>query len=186
MPEMKRLICLDPGHGGVDPGAIGQAGIKEADINLAVAMKLKTELAERGIPTVMTRDDDTFVSLQDRASKANAANAAVFISLHCNSAQNREANGAEVYYCIGSRPGEALANAIHASLIKATGLVDRGVKGTGFYVLRHTKMPAVLVELAFISNSGEEELLANEGFQLKAARAIASGIIDYLKGARKI
>lgn len=186
MPGMNRLICLDPGHGGVDPGAIGQAGTREADINLAVVMKLKMELAERGIPAVTTRDNDTFVSLQDRVMKANHAGAMAFVSVHCNSANNRKASGTEVFYCIGSRPGEVLARAVHDPLIRAIGLVDRGVKGAGFYVLRHTKMPAVLIELAFISNAGEEGLLISEGFQLKAARAIADGVINYLKGARRL
>lgn len=149
-------------------------------------MKLKTELAKRGIPAVTTRDDDTFVSLQDRAMKANHAGAIAFVSVHCNSANNREASGTEVFHCIGSRPGEVLARAVHDPLVRSIGLVDRGVKGAGFYVLRHTKMPAVLIELAFISNTGEEELLTSDGFQLKAARAIAEGVTNYLKGAKRL
>ncbi|MGB4285771.1 MAG: N-acetylmuramoyl-L-alanine amidase [Bacillota bacterium] len=179
MTDRMAVVVLDAGHGGNDPGAVGPKGTREADINLAVVERIRVELERQGIRAEVTRDGDTFVSLQDRAARANAANAAVFISIHCNSAANSEAHGTEVYFCTGSRRGEALARAIHGPLIKAGGLFDRGVKGAGYYVLRHTKMPVALVELAFISNEKEERLLRDEAFQAKVAKAIAEGIMEY-------
>lgn len=130
----------------------------------------------------MTRDNDNFISLQSRAIKANAVNAAFFVSIHCNAASDPNAGGTETYCATGSKQGEELARAIHRPLVTATGLKDRGVKAASFYVLRCTKMPAVLIELAFISNEKEEHLLKDTAFQEKVAEAIAKGIIAYTKG----
>ncbi len=132
------------------------------------------------MPAILTRAEDVFVSLKDRTAKANASGVTVFVSIHCNSAADERANGTEVYHSVGSRPGELLARAVHGPLIGATGLFDRGIKDARFYVLQHTKMPAILIELAFISNAKEEELLRTEEFQVKAAKAIAEGIVAYL------
>jgi N-acetylmuramoyl-L-alanine amidase len=86
MTDRMAVVVLDAGHGGNDPGAVGPKGTREADINLAVVERIRVELERQGIRAEVTRDGDTFVSLQDRAARANAANAAVFISIHCNSA----------------------------------------------------------------------------------------------------
>lgn len=147
---------------------------------MAVVLKIEEELRRHEVQTVLTRTKDTFVSLKDRASKANEVDAKIFVSIHCNSAANEGANGTEVYYSVGSNSGKLLARTIHSPLIRATGLSDRGVKSARFYVLRHTRMPATLVELAFISNPNEEELLRSEEFQARVAGAIAAGVMAYL------
>ncbi|HHY99034.1 MAG TPA: N-acetylmuramoyl-L-alanine amidase [Firmicutes bacterium] len=158
---------------------MGRTGTREADINLSVTQRIGDELKRHGISVLLTRTDDVFVSLKDRVNMANAADAAIFVSIHCNSAEDEGAHGTETYHSVGSKPGKILAETIHQSLVKAAGLFDRGVKEAKFYVLRRTKMPATLVELAFISNKDEEKLLKSEEFQQKTAKAIAEGIINH-------
>lgn len=145
-----------------------------------MAVKVGEELRREGISPIFTRTKDVSVSLKKRVAQANAVDAAAFVSVHCNSAENEDAHGVEVYYYTGSDAGKKLATAVNQPLHQATGLFNRGVKSAGFYVLRHTDMPAALVELAFISNEKEEELLRQEEFRTKAARAIAEGISEYL------
>ena len=174
-------ICIDPGHGGYDPGAVGPSGLKEKDITLAVSLLLAEKLRAAGQDVTLTRTGDiaswtSNTDLLKRCSLANQGGADVFISVHCNSAANPAATGTETYHHASSADGKRLARAVQGELVSALGLPDRGVKTAGFYVLRHTSMPAILVELAFICNPKEEALLAAPGFQAKAAQAIAKGI----------
>ena len=161
---------------------MGKLGTREADINLAVAARVAAVLRSGGIEVILTRTKDASVSLRTRVNRANNADAAAFVSLHCNSADSDASHGTEAYYYTTSDAGKKLATAILRPLVRATSLADRGVKSAGFYVLRHTRMPAALIELAFISNETEEELLRDESFQTKAARAIADGIVAWLRG----
>ncbi|OAT81121.1 N-acetylmuramoyl-L-alanine amidase [Desulfotomaculum copahuensis] len=169
-------IVIDPGHGGKDPGAVGHSGLKEANVNLQVALKVAEKLQRAGLSVKLTRTTDAFVDLQPRCDIANSWGADYFVSIHCNSAGAPQAYGTETYcYKFGGK-GEVLAKAIQAELIAATGRANRGVKEANFYVLRKTSMPAVLTELAFISNLEEERLLASAAYQEKCAMAIAKGI----------
>lgn len=180
-----KKVMEDPGHGGQDPGAIGPTGVQEKVITLAVAKKVAAILAQVAeVRLTREADQDLGVSLasdlKTRSRLANTWGADIFVSIHCNSADNSTATGTEVYcYTLGGQ-GEKLAKAIHDRLIPALGLVDRGVKTANFAVLRQTKMPAALVELAFISNPTEEAMLESPAYQDRAARAIAEGIADYL------
>lgn len=177
-------IVIDPGHGGKDPGAVGPSGIKEANVNLQVALKVAEKLRKAGVEVKLTRTGDVFVDLQPRCDIANSFNADYFVSIHCNSAGTPEARGTETYcYKLGSK-GEVLAKAIQAELIAVTGRADRGVKTANYYVLKRTNMPAVLIELAFLSNPEEERLLASVDYQEKCASAIAKGI-DYIIGGSR-
>jgi len=169
------IIMIDPGHSGTDPGAVGPSGVKEKDINLLVAERLHLLMAESGIEAYMTRIGDVEVPLAKRTELANSINADYFISIHANAATSPTAHGTETYYYYGSEEGRKLAEAVQAELVAATGLADRGIKESGFYVLRATAMPAILVELAFLSNPEEERLLATSAFQEKCARAIWEG-----------
>ena len=172
------IIMIDPGHGGGDNGAIGPSGVKEKDINLLVAERLHLLMAESGIEAYMTRKygPSVEVPLAKRTELANSINADYFISIHANAATSPTAHGTETYYYYGSEEGRKLAEAVQAELVAATGLADRGIKESGFYVLRATAMPAILVELAFLSNPEEERLLATSAFQEKCARAIWAGV----------
>lgn len=173
-------IVIDPGHGGKDPGAVGPSGIKEANVNLQVALKVADKLQRAGLSVKLTRTTDVFVDLQPRCGIANSWGADYFVSIHCNSAGTPQAYGTETYcYKFGGK-GEILAKAIQAELIAATGRANRGVKEANFYVLRETNMPAVLTELAFVSNPEEERLLASVAYQEKCALAIAKGIGKFI------
>lgn len=177
----KALVVIDPGHGGRDPGAIGPSGLKEADVNLLLAHLVKSRL-ERAFRVLMTRMEDQTVSLAARCALANTEGADLFVSLHCNAAANVLARGTESYYM--SAAGKTLAEHIHRGLV-ALGLTDRGVKRKSFHVLRHTNMTAVLVEVAFITNSLEEARLASTDFLNVAADAIAKAIQDYMQGGNR-
>lgn len=175
-------IILNPGHGpkntGVfDPGAVGPTGTREADINLAVAQLLKPLLEAAGAEVLVIRDGD----LADVVSQANASGGDYFISLHCNSFGEPSAQGTETYVYQADSPAKGLAEAIQAAAVKVLGTADRGIKTADYYVLRKTAMPALLVELAFLSNPAEEGLLADAGTQQRLALALADAIIENLE-----
>jgi len=180
-----KKIMIDPGHGGRDPGAVGPSGVQEKVITLAVVKQVASILAPVA-EVKLTRDGDIALGANlsaDLTARTNAANnwgADCFVSIHCNSAADHSAHGTETYHYPGSTLGAALAQAIHSKLIPALGLTDRGVKEANFAVLRQSKCPAALVELAFISNVAEEKLLNTPAFQAKAARAVAEGIAQFL------
>lgn len=185
----ENTVCIDAGHGGDDSGAVGTAGVKEKDVNLAVALKVGSILQQNNINVVYTRTNDNpswdtsdqSASLSKRCSIANNAKADIFVAIHCNSADDVEtANGTETYSYATGTNGEKLANLIQSELIKATGAANRGVKTANFYVLKNTSMPAVLTELGFLSNATEEKKLNDATYQQKCANGIAKAIIEYL------
>lgn len=182
-----KTVVIDPGHGGYDSGAVGPTKIKEKDVNLAVALKLGALLQAQGINVIYTRVDDNVSwtnditnDLQTRCDIANKANADFFISIHSNSADSSSAVGSETYYSTKKPTDSSLANIIQKNLIAQNNLIDRGVKNANFYVINNTNMPAVLEELAFISNPNEEKLLNNSDFQTKSATGLANGILEIL------
>lgn len=178
-------IADDAGHGRYDSGAVGPSGLKEKDVTLTVSKLLAAKLQQAGIEVILTRDSDQTPwgannDLQMRCSIANEHRADFFISIHCNSAADPSAHGIETYAYKPGGQGEQLARAVQEELVNTLGLTNRGVKFANYYVLRKTNMPAILVELAFISNPQEERLLADPAFQDKCATAIAKGIGKFL------
>lgn len=175
-----KTICIDPGHGGRDPGAVGPSGLQEKDVNLAIAQEV-IKLLNGSVSTILsTRGGDADISLQERANFANKNNADVFVSVHCNAATNPAVHGLEAFYFPESGAGKRLAEAILDRLVLETGLDNRGVKAARFAVLRLTDMPAALVECGFLSNPTEKALLETVEFQKKCARGIADGIKAFL------
>lgn len=172
-------ICIDPGHGGKDPGATAQ-GVNEKDIVLNVSTTLKQLLEKQGIQVIMTRTNDAFVELKERCNIANREKADVFVSIHCNSASSTQVHGFEIFHSIGSTKGNKLSADIKLSVNENKSLIraDRGIKTANFTVLTGTTMPAVLVELAFISNDADREILKTK--QNEFAKAICKGICNYL------
>lgn len=169
-------IAINAGHHTeYDPGAVGKNGLREADVNYDIATKLTTILATQKHEVLFIMHNE----LADICAEANDFNADIFVSIHCNAAKNRLAEGTETYYCQGSEAGERLAEHIQACLIDRLGLVNRGVKTAGYYVLKCTNMPAVLVETAFISNEREEALLADDSRRQAIAEAISQGINEF-------
>jgi len=171
-------IIIDAGHGGKDSGAIGPSGTKEKDINLEVAKLLDILLKYRSHNTKLTRTEDVYPPWEDRV-ESNRDD--IFISIHCNASNNRDAQGIETFHYPSSTEGNKLASLIQNNLIALTNRVDRGVKEANFYVLRETRCPAVLVELGFISNEEEEELLNDFDYQLKCVVAIIKAVESYQK-----
>jgi len=188
-----KTIVIDPGHGAPDTGAIGPAGTKEKDNTLAIAFKLATALKAGGANVVMTRLVDNSPAsvnfnersdLQFRSNLANNARADIFVSIHNDSFSNPSVSGTSTYYSQSNAQAalsKQLAANVQAELIKALGTSDRGVKEAGFYVIKNTTMPAILVETAFISNGVEEQKLSSDTFRQSAANAIMKGIVTYLK-----
>ncbi|MGN0967636.1 MAG: N-acetylmuramoyl-L-alanine amidase [Oscillospiraceae bacterium] len=178
----KKTVVLDAGHGGSQTGAV-YSGVNEKDINLAVAQKVEAILLRHGYNVVMTRTADSTVGLYDRADIANAVKADVFVSIHSNAAVNSpNYTGIYTYYHPSSRRGARLAQAIQEPICWITGAVDRGIKDADFVVLRETDMCAVLVEMGFMTNSGELQRLITPSYQDKLAAGIAEGIVAYLNG----
>lgn len=174
----KKLVVIDAGHGGTDPGAISTTGKKEKDFTLAVVQKVAALLKnEPDIDFVLTRSGDTYPTLSDRSNLANKLKADVFVSVHGNSGA-ASASGVETYY---TRSDSAtFAKIMHKYLVAATGLTDRKVKTSSLHVTRETTMPAVLLECGFLSNKGDEAKMYSSAFQQRVAEGIVAGIKEYL------
>ncbi|MEM9485917.1 MAG: DUF3747 domain-containing protein [Cyanobacteria bacterium P01_F01_bin.116] len=173
------LVMIDPGHGGRDPGAVGN-GLQEKEINLFISRRVQRTLEQRGYRVAMTRSSDFELDLQPRVDIAERANATIFVSIHANaiSLSRPEVNGLETYYYSS---GRNLARSIHSSVLRSTDLRDRGVRQARFYVLRNTSMPAVLVETGFITGREDSNRFRSNAAREQIADAIAQGIIDYLR-----
>lgn len=173
-------LALDAGHGGIDPGVVGPTGLMEKECNFYIAKKCEEILKGRGVTVKQTRQEDSFLSLSERVQIANDAKAKYFLSIHINSADVDTAHGTEAYVLAKGGEGEMLAREVLSYLVGATGLADRGVKFANLVVLRDTDMPAVLVEVCFISNPSEESLLRDDDFKDKVALAISKGFLSYI------
>ena len=180
--KTKDKIVLDAGHGGTDYGAIRE-GINEKDITLDITRRVEAILRSKGYKVALTRTDDTFVSLEDRVSFSEAEEPEVFVSIHVNSAVSTEPHGIETHwYHDYSKP---FAEVVHKHLIKElSNAKDRGLFKSKFYVINHTTDPAILCEIGFISNEAERNDIITDSRKQKTAKAIAEGIIEYLKGVK--
>jgi N-acetylmuramoyl-L-alanine amidase len=222
-----RRVVIDAGHGGHDTGAIGKGHTREKDITLAISQKLATELRGRGLEVLLTREDDRYLKLEDRAAFANEARGDLFISIHCNSATNHKLRGVETYtlnlssdrYSIRlaarenastekgisdlqfiladlatkANTGEStrLASQVQKNLVSHLskdfpGTRDLGTKEALFYVLLGAKMPAILVETAFLSHPDDEKRLGTEEYQDTLAQSIAQGVEDFLNDRNRL
>lgn len=188
-PGLKgKIIALDAGHGGSDTGAIGPTGVTEKGVTLRVAKALQKLLQAEGATVLMTRTTDTEVSpkkanasdveeLQARCDVGNDGNADIFISMHMDSFTNSTPSGTTgYYYTKGSKAGQRLAQYLSEGVVTALGTGNRGTKSCNFYVVKHTDMPATLVEMAFISNDREEKLMNSEAGINRAAEGLLNGL----------
>ncbi|MFL5271074.1 MAG: N-acetylmuramoyl-L-alanine amidase, partial [Anaeromyxobacteraceae bacterium] len=216
------VIVLDPGHGGEREGAIGPAGVREKEVALQIARRVRARLEKQGGRVVLTRTGDVSVPLAQRAALANAERADLFVSIHLNAmpgAARTRARGVETYFLsadasdasatavaarenadrLAGEPEPAgddpvagilqdladtdalsessrLAYALHERLVTTLGAEDRGVKQAPFYVLAGARMPAVLLEVGFVSNAAEGQRLATAAYQERVAQAVVEGI----------
>lgn len=190
-PNSGKLIVLDAGHGGTDPGAVGYLNgnkVLEKNLTLEITNKVKTILENAGYTVSMTREGDTLPSLSERPAQANAEDAAVFVSIHINSVENApEANGTEVFYATENNGDEygatskELAKNILDRMLYYMGSTNRGVKSAEHAVTRKCYMPAALAEVGFITNPEEVYKMTTDEYQQKAAQGIAEGIMITLK-----
>ena len=219
-----RRIILDPGHGGHDPGAIGPSGVREKDVVLDIARRLRDKLVARGVEVLMTREDDTFVPLGGRTRLAAERQADLFLSIHANASRNKRVHGVEAYYLREAQDGSGWAwsaarefqapvntgamgqpsrtlNAILWDLLHAEcrreavelgmrlcrtlreqlQLRSRGVRGARFHVLRTATMPAVLLEVGYLTHQEEEMRLGDPAFREALAQAVADGTLHYVQ-----
>lgn len=169
-------VVIDPGHGGADLGA-ADSYVYEKHINLDVARRLERSLKEAGFKTIMTRSRDEFIALSERASIANRARGAIFVSVHFNSSYRTAALGIETFY--RSSNSEKLAQHVQKELIKNCRATDRGVKTANFSVLRNTKHPAILVEGGFVSNKEERSAMCDPLYRQIVADSIARAVVQF-------
>ncbi len=198
-------VIIDPGHGGIDDGT-KYYGLAEKDVTLDVAQRLEKLLKALRVNTVLTRRDDVYVSLPARVEMANdlaeTNSNVIFVSIHFNQSSVESVDGIETYYADQKIPpatdwtwvgffnhpednsldsGENLAADMQSAMVSRMMLTNRGIKARSLYVVRHTRMPAVLVEGAFLSNKVENQLLRNDGYRDRIAEGLASGIVNYLR-----
>ena len=179
------LVVISAGHGGRDPGAIVN-GVYEAHLNLKIAEKLQKELEASGVNVYMLRTDDSFVSLDDRTYTANKMKADLFISIHCNTLDDKEFDGLMTlvhsgYLNYKNPNGKTAGTIIHQEVIESTGATDRGVRDRNkIIVLKDTAMPAVEIECGFLTNEAEFGKLLEDSYQLSIARGTAEGVLKVL------
>lgn len=171
-------IVIDAGHGGKDIGA-NRSGVNEKDLNLSMALMLRDVLTARGFKVHMTRSTDVFLPLPEITAITNRINPDLFISIHHNASVNPNIHGIETYYY--TPQSLALAKKVHNRKINAVSARDGGVKKAMFYVIHHTKVPAILCEVGYVSNAAELRDLQTSSRKIRTVNAIADGVVDYLK-----
>ena len=190
-----KLIVLDPGHGATDPGAVGPRGTYEKTLNLSLGMQVKAILERAGASVVMTRQADVDLSTPDMSDReelrartmvANNRKANLFVSIHHNSSANRDLSGTTTYYYPKTSYDAVLAQCLQSAMIRGAGLDNIGVRTANFFVIKNTWMPAALLEIGFISNPQEEQMLTSPAFQQKMALAIVAGIDQFFAQAAKM
>jgi N-acetylmuramoyl-L-alanine amidase len=173
------VVVIDPGHGGHDRGGIPGLGLAEKEFTLDTAKRLARILRSRGdTKVVMTRDNDTFVSLSARTAVSNQYSRAdaVFISIHYNAGSREGAYGIETYY--NNRRAYYLAALVHPRVIQAMESIDRGIRHRGYWVLRANRLPAILVECGFLTNQAEANRIRDARYRDRIAKAIAEAVLS--------
>lgn len=173
-PRQSTTVVIDAGHGGFDKGGISGQRVAESMMNLDVAQRLKAILQASGYRVIMTRDSDVFIPLGTRVAIGNSYRDAIFVCIHFNATPRRSASGIETYFYSSQSLG--LASAIHYYVAGGAPSANRGVRRRGFYVLRNTRIPSVLVECGFLTNPTEAQYAQNSSYRQKLALEIAHGI----------
>lgn len=199
MPLSGKVIAVDAGHGGPDGGAVSKAGVNEKDINLAIALHLRDYLQQAGAIVVMTREVDKDLAspgtkglskrktedLLERAEVVKRARADLMISIHLNSIPSPRWSGAQTFFNSGKPGGDVLAALIQEELRKNLGNTDRVAKSNDtFYPMKAIPVPAALVEVGFLSNPAEAQLMTSEKYQKKVAASVYQGILRYISGEK--
>ncbi|MCK1990390.1 N-acetylmuramoyl-L-alanine amidase [Lysinibacillus fusiformis] len=183
-PLQNRVIILDPGHGGKDPGTV-KGSVSEKSITLKVSTQVKQLLENAGAKVYMTRTGDTYPSLQDRVDFTQANYGEIFVSVHVNSAANSSAQGTETYYAISTgdmyQEDIDLATFVNNQIVNNLNMKNRGVKQEQYYVIRNMVIPSILVELGFLTNTEDHNKMTNDQYVNLFAESIYNGILQYYK-----
>lgn len=196
LPGFNRRIVLDAGHGEPDGGAVGRSGIKEKDLNLKITHYLQAYLEQSGMEVILTRADDNGIydadsvgikqkkrsDMYNREKLMNQSNVDAFISIHMNQFTDSRYSGPQVFYSPNLSQSKALAEEVQRAMIDTLKPPsERTVKQAGqeIYLLKQAKVPAILIECGFLSNSREEQLLQHEAYQKQTAWAIYVGLLQY-------
>lgn len=183
-PLQNRVIILDPGHGGKDPGTV-KGSVSEKSITLKVSTQVKQLLESAGAKVYMTRTGDTYPSLQDRVDFTQANYGEIFVSVHVNSAANSSAQGTETYYAISTgdmyQEDIDLATFVNNQIVNNLNMKNRGVKQEQYYVIRNMVIPSILVELGFLTNTEDHNKMTNDQYVNLFAESIYNGILQYYK-----
>jgi len=180
-PGRRGLVVIDAGHGGHDPGTTSAAGYYEKNINLRVAAKVARRLEASGVGVVMTRWQDHFIELEERAALANDRNADLFVSIHADSEPSKSVQGFTIYVATGASWSARQAAQAISEAMSRTGADTRGIREADYRVLVQTRGPAVLIELGYLSNAWEASRLRDGDYQDRLAQAIVDGIQAYLR-----
>jgi N-acetylmuramoyl-L-alanine amidase len=194
MPANKQVVVIDAGHGGWDPGKVGDAGTLEKDINLKIAEQLQSYLELGGAVALVTRDTDEATGetkrddLKERVSIADVNNASMLISIHQNSFPDAKAHGAQVFYYSKSEESKLLAECVQAQFAEFMQQGDKRLAkpNSDYYILKRTTSPAIIVECGFLSNESDESLLNEEQYQEKVAWAIYMGVLNYFSETQNL
>ncbi|UCG32679.1 MAG: N-acetylmuramoyl-L-alanine amidase [Phycisphaerales bacterium] len=178
-PLAGKVIVVDAGHGGHDPGALGVGPVPEETVNLGVALKLIPFLEQRGAQVIATRTGDRFVALDGRARMAEEARADLFVSIHADACPRSSVSGATIYVARGAGGASRRAAGSIAAALESSGIACRGVRKAGFRVLVGHSRPAVLIECGYLTNYHEARALGTSAYQARLAEAIAEGITDH-------
>lgn len=191
-----KVVVVDPGHGGPDGGGQGPSGVLEKQVTLELGKKVANYLSQAGSAIILTRETDTDLSsagkslrerkvedLHNRVKLGNDSKASAFLSIHTNSFGSTW-TGAQVFYAPESKESRALAECIQREVGRIMRNTDRKAKPLSPYILRNLKMPAVIVEVGFLSNPREEKMLTDSHYQDKMAYAIYAGTVKYFAGER--
>lgn len=205
------LVVLDPGHGGSDPGTRTAGNIDEKRLTLDLARRVRIRLRACGVESLLTRDRDAALTLDERCERATRAGAALFLSIHLNASRDPAISGVETFIvpaagysstadagavrragrpvaCPGNRYDRAnllFANYVHRGLLAQTGATDRGIRRARFFVIRNALCPAALVECGFLSNARDAGRLSSEAYREVVAEGLTRGILTYLVRARQ-
>lgn len=191
--DKKYKVLIDSGHGGIDPGKVGVNGAYEKDINLSIALFLKDILEDSGCEVVMTRETDTGLysesdsnkktaDLKKRVELMNSEHPNAIVSIHQNSFTQESSKGAQVFYQSSSDEGKKFAEIMQEQMAVLDETNKRVAKpNSDYYILKNSKNVAIIVECGFLSNSQEAGLLVTKDYQEKVAKAVAKGVVNYLK-----
>ena len=187
MPASRKVVVIDAGHGGWDPGKIGEGGVQEKDVNLQIALKLQSLLEQGGATVLMTRIEDQALAdrkgadLRARTGLVGLGGADIIVSIHQNSYPHESVAGTQVFYYEGSEPSGRLARHIQAEVKSFLGQVTNreALGNTSYHILKQTDVPAVIIECGFLSNPIETRLLVDGEYQERMAWAIYKGILAF-------